>query len=356
MDIQGNTSMGCNNTRDNQEINGEEIEYEEEGVRYPNNYYQDVILIGKTKMLLWVDDLGRSMKMATALFEFQQMVKPILTVEIRDFIAQHRSEAHLALDAIHSRLKRRIERKRYAFIILFSLCDFLQSRQSILLLDKGVQFRLNNILVDLMHSNAFKNSDFIAFMEFLRIKFDIRGTCNMTTLYRKWQSSRYSNGMLTVDKINCNHYDPDVLDVVFFGSLRSIMLLTLKHNVVFLPTYTELGNYNLKIWSDFLHRFQINSSGPYKKELRSGEMKLQFFISSSSALDCLYNSNQPFYGVFEFPFDPEMKFPMSIEHREVRFNYVNQLPLMPLWLQEIPPQFAKTFHFMDTNFELLSLN
>lgn len=306
------------------ETNGENMDTNSD------KYYTDVTLMGKTRMFIWIDATYRCLKMATALFEFQQMVRPVQMHAIREYIEEKREDIYQRLDSIHLRYKRRTAHGKSAFLILFSLCNFLTSLKSFVILDKGVQFRFFNILIDLLHGPTFKNRDPTLFLRCLKSVYEI-DTMNMSSLFRAWEKSPYFSETIAVASVKCENFDSDLLDNVYFGSFRAIVFKHLLKNLEFLPTIIELGQFNIRVFSDFLERFQIPFSGPYKKQESHTKVKVQYFVSSNHQLDYMFNNNHSFNGVFEFPLSA------LVMRTDIAERYVEKLPILPNWINCIAP-------------------
>ena len=101
----------------------------------------------------------------------------------------------------------------------------------------------------------------------------------------------------------------------------------------------ELGMMNIETLENFLCKFDIPFSGPFKRITNKG-LRIQMFISAVNPVDCIVNTMIPLYGVYEFRCSCLNMTPENAQ------NFVNNLSLAPSWLVLYPPFFHGTVSAM----------
>ena len=119
----------------------------------------------------------------------------------------------------------------------------------------------------------------------------------------------------------------------------------MNKNAQILPTIAEIGQTNLHDFQHFLNKFNIPFSGPYKKISENGRFKLQYFVSGTRPYDCVFNSNYPLYGIYEFRLNSLSYNPDDSKSR----SYISELTEMPFWLLHIPPLFNQSLAHIREN-------
>ena len=123
----------------------------------------------------------------------------------------------------------------------------------------------------------------------------------------------------------------EALDRMYFALLRKAVLKVIERNLIFLPTLKEVGSFNIKVFEDFLRRYQIQYSGPYRWKGDDNRLDVQFFISSDNVMDSLFNGGISFHGVYRFSLSA-----IHLRH-DYALNWFNLLPQMPFWITQISP-------------------
>jgi len=293
------------------------------------NAKKTMLLAEKSSMGFWLEDLIRFMQMGSSLLEIRKITHPVQMAEIFKFIECNREKMFHKLDSIHFRLKRAREKSRSCFFALFSLVDQFMDNESVIWLDKCVQIRFVNIMYDLLDSPCFRNSDPKNLVDYLYSFYEVHER-TMPALYEKWRLSKYFYRPRQLI-IPSGSVDPKILNLSYFSVLIYWTEKILVKNTEFLPTFSDLGNYHIKIFSDFLEKFQVPFSGPYKKSITSDNPKLIFYVASCKKQDRLYNGNVPFHGAFTFEIEK-----LRLRN-DLALNYVRNLPIIPDWLMTTPP-------------------
>ena len=268
--------------------------------------------------------------MASSLYDFQQLAKTFQTEGIRNFLDQNRESAYQKLDSIHMHLKRHIEQKRLSLVTIFTLTNFVKDYESYIFLDKGIQLRFINILTDFLLSPAYEKCDSKKLHNFLVAFYECPDT-KMSTLLKSWQNSNFFLGSVSMPNLINEKIDLEILDISYFNIIVAWTDKAVRENVYYLPTYFDLGLFNVKIFFDFLERFQIPVSGPYVKNKNTDNPRITYYVQSQNKNDNIYNGNIPFYGIYEFPLES------IILPKDLGLNYVRTLPLLPEWLMTYGP-------------------
>ena len=293
------------------------------------NAKMTILLAEKSSMGFWLEDLIRFMRMGSSLLEFRKITHPVEMTNIFKYIEANREGMFQKLDSIHFRLKRAREKSRSSFFALFSLVDQFIENESVLWLDKSVQVRFVNIMYDLLDSASFRNSDPKNLVDYLYSFYEVPER-TMPALLEKWRSTKYFYRPRPLI-IPSQAVDPKIINLCYFSVLIYWTEKILVKNIDFLPTFNDLGQYHIKLFSDFLEKYQIPYSGPYKKSISSENPKLIFYVASCKKQDRLYNGNVPFHGAFSFEIEK-----LRLRN-DLALNYVGHLPLMPDWLMTNAP-------------------
>ena len=292
------------------------------------------LLEKSTQMDIWTREVTRSMKMGAHLFHLQRNINSTKSIEsIVKCVTENSSHVQLLIENFHSRVKRGNKKKLSDFGFLFDFVDFLRDTNDFFLFDKNIIFQIENLLLDWLRGFTFsKNSD-ESLNVFLNLFYTAELGEDIMELTDGWRQSRYfSEGDSRPTTFG------EKLDFTYFRILRYAMMKKLHQNAFILPSYLELGQYNINILTDVFDNFQISYSGPYKSINICGiqEPKILFFISSSGKFDSIYNNGSELNGVYCFPMKALILQPDSA------INILSRCPVLPDWIQTVPPMLCKS--------------
>lgn len=90
---------------------------------------------------------------------------------------------------------------------------------------------------------------------------------------------------------------------------------------------------DLKFFHDFLNKYEIPFSGPYRNN-NSNDRRILYFLSSPNPSDSVINNGAPMYGAYTFRLS-------SLSHldTDTALKIWENLEIIPFWLHHIPPLF-----------------
>ena len=312
----------------------EEFElFSEDSDQYANEHFIEEKLTLET----WFKDTQRKLAMLTEIFTTLNTMpsrNPDLITD-DDYQCDRAIQVELMqriLEDIHCRVRRRNEKERTAFVILFDLYNLIANNDSSLLLDTKINSKLCTILRDWLGGETFRPKNFSKLKLFLKGYFMAKRE-TIPSIVTAWQKTTLFTGE-KMKKIRANR---TFLRTMYFDNITEIIDAKISVNAAYLPTLLEIGQLTSTKFKDFLEKFSIPYSGPYKKILNNGEMKIQYFLSSCSAnADSIVNAGLPLYGVYEFRLS-------SLEARpDQAAKFVALLDKLPFWLNHVPPLFNES--------------
>ena len=303
------------------------------------NPKQIFLKCSKIKLLRWVEDYQRLSRMSHSLYLYRTVsgVPPNSYSADNLFDVTERDVVRDRLDKILGTVQKKARKKEACFSTLYSLYDLLYAHDSLLILDREISRKFFLILIEFAWSPFFLSTSEVhcdIFLGYLKAHFELE-KFDMASIVQKWKISNYyfpgQNVGLPTDLRG--NFDPVVIEKVYFEPLKLLFMKKLSYAVKFLPTVFQLGQFSSKYFVDFLEKYDILYSGPYRIE--NNEHSVRYFISSANCLDSIFNSNNPLYGVYD------MK-SRSLNFRpEIAANYLANLPLVPEWLQKRPDPFQE---------------
>jgi len=241
------------------------------------------------------------------------------------------------LEDIHSRVKRRNEKDRTGFIILFDLYNLISNNESSILMEPLIHAKLSQVLSDWMDGETLKfgSKNFDKLKLFLKGYFMAKKD-TIPSILAAWEKTT----LFTPEKLRKIRLNRTYIQTMYFDSLTDLIDAKVGSNVEYLPTLLEIGQFSSTKFKDFLDKFSIPFSGPYRKILNNGELKIQYFLSSSNTIDPIINGGLPLYGVYEFRLS-------SLEtHSDQAAKFVASLEALPFWLNHVPPLFNESMEFI----------
>ena len=312
------------------------------------NQKQIFLKCSKIKLLRWVEDYQRLSKMSHSLYLYRTVSGvPPSSYSTGDslFDLSERDVVRDRLDKILRRVQKKARKKEACFSTLYSLYELFYAHDSLIILDREISRKFFLILIEFAWSPIFQSTTEVncdILLGYLKAQFDLE-KFDMQTLVQKWKISSYyfpgQNIGLPTDLRG--NFDPIVIEKVYFEPLKCLFMKKLSYAVKFLPTVFGLGKFSSKYFVDFLEKYDILYSGPYRIE--NNEHSVRYFISNAHTLDSIFNSNNPLYGVYDIK-------SRSLNFRpEVAANFLANLPLVPEWLHKRPDPFQEI-----SNFETIS--
>jgi len=267
----------------------------------------------------WIASASRAMAIATKLFQKNHVIKPLATTAVQELIESEKIAAYKVLDDLQLKLKKRTSSSKSIFKILFALCDFIVFQNSYIFLDSNIQGRFWDICISLFHSQEFNSGKDQLLINFLREHYG-------NLFISGWTKSHYNSIVENIATLFPKELDYCSVDIVYCGTLRALTLSVLRDNSRILPTFTDLGLYDVNCLIDLLKTYNINCSGPYKKTAEE-KTEIEIFVIGQNSYENLYNSGLPVYGIMTFP-AKSIKCPAGKLE-----NYIDNLAIIPAWLQ-----------------------
>ena len=239
-------------------------------------------------------------------------------------------------------MKATIERKTAAgkphFAILFELCRFVDNCPSNLLISMSSQIK--DLIEAWILNPCFKFEFYDEFVLFLRNFYEddnsdnlpISRSTDLKAIYRYYKYSRFWDENIFEEEIRSrkNFFGPVYFSVILQKFDEKILEYT--HQV---PGLIDMARNNLQFLENFLQKFEIPFSGPYKST--HGGRKFLFFISAINPGDSIINKQVPLYGVYEFNLSGYSQ--KDLDHV---LNFWEKLETVPFWLMHVPPLFNLT--------------
>jgi len=297
------------------------------------------------RLKTWLISIKRKFATSSELYQSMQNVQKNLRINITphdDLVAQITRQngpkmefVFRMLEDIHSRVKRRDERNRTSFIVLFDLYNLIANHDFCIFLEPQIHAKLCNVLSEWINSACFKVENFPKLKLFLKAHF-MASDDNIKSIFLAWQKSQYCS----LEKLSQVQSERTFIKTMYFDILTNLVDRAMTENVSYLPTILELGQFNSTLFKSFLEKFSISYSGPYKKLLKNGEYRVQYFLSSCNKADAVLNGNMPLYGVYEF------RLCSLALQSDAAAKFVSNLDSLPFWLNHVPPLFNETLEFI----------
>jgi len=289
----------------------------------------------KMYLLVWLADIRRKFSMINELYKAEQVRQPKMITEIKRKNASNLDNMHRHLDEMHCHVKRRNEKGRTSFIVLFDLYSLMRSRDSCIFMEPAIAGKLIQLLDDWINGSSFKFGNFDRIRSFLRARFAAKGD-DLRCLILAWKKSQF----FSYDKLIKMRSDQMYVRGLYFDLLTDQVNTILYKNISYLPSLLEVGQFSTKFFHEYLTKFEIPFAGPYKRVLNNGDLRIEYFVSSANTADCFANARIPLYGIYEFRLTSIDLTP------EQAVKYVNDLPIIPIWLTHVPPLFNRSLEFI----------
>ena len=147
-------------------------------------------------------------------------------------------------------------------------------------------------------------------------------------IFEAWKNSSFFNE----ERLALVKEKREFSKALYFNILKDRLNADLEEAAFSLESLVQIGRANIGDFHDFLNKYDIPFSGPYRRS-DSGYPRLVYFISSMNPTDSIVNNYYPLYGVYEFKLGS-----LNIPSEDA-LDYWENLDVCPYWLIHYPPLF-----------------
>ena len=289
---------------------------------YTDESWSREISIFKT----WVNQTSRKLTMMNEISE------------LTGKLTQEKSPGSFMLEKLLQELKTANENCHLCFDSLFDLIYILKNYcQGSIVKDSILVNQIKRILQKMLENPGFEEEISVGshiLKNYLHERY-YSDSCSVLSIFRAWKVSFYYNEkLLELIKNECRY-----LSAFYFAILMNYLDKRLESESQNLTSVLELGMNNIETLENFLAKFDIPFSGPFKRISSKGP-RIQIFISAINSADSVVNNMVPLYGVYEFRSSCLNKTPEDAQ------KFINTLTLAPSWLVLYPPFFHGTMSQM----------
>jgi len=303
----------------------------------------------KRRLEKWFKQTQRKLAMVSEVYVTVKSIRSKNPDQTNDGICQisNRNSVRLELmfrmlEDIHSRIKRRNEKDRTGFIILFDLYNLISNSDCSILMEPLIHAKLCQVLADWMGGETLSTQNFSKLKLFLKGYFMAKND-TIPSILAAWENTE----LFTEKKMRKIRVNRTYVQTMYFDTLTDLIDKKVALNAEYLPTLIEIGQFSSTKFNAFLEKFAIPFSGPYRKMLNNGEMKIQYFLSSCNSIDPIISGGLPLYGVYEFRLS-------SLETKsDQAAKFVASLETLPFWLNHVPPLFNESMEFIRKECSIL---
>ena len=289
----------------------------------------------------WINGTVRKLRMLHDLYRAQNQTDFLIdsNMGVQSVVVQ-RTKKKLA--NLQATLAKHNSANTTYFLLLFHLERFLSNTpSSILVMIPEINDALCHLLESWLQNACFLEEKYDSFKVFLKLFFQngivLRNAKNteevpsLKTIFEFWKNSLFYTGKrrALIDQKR------DYTEAFYFSCLKDQFSMDLEEAAFPLKSLTDIGQTNISEFHDFLKKYEIPFSGPYKR-LDIHNPILLYFISSCNPADAIVNNNLPLYGCFEFRLKS-----LHLPARDA-FEFWEKLEKAPYWLTHYPPIFDLT--------------
>ena len=278
----------------------------------------------------WVSLTVRRLKMLHDLYNMQNMTNTyeenfpeIIDTKVKTLVR------------LQTCLNRRNKAGKFYYLLLFDLERFLSNTPSSLIISNSeICSKLCTLLETWLTNACFDYKNFERLKVFLKIFFrdgmiydkPERNNFTIRSIYFSWKNSLFSNERRQ-EMIDENR---NFVNAFYYSVLIDRFEADLEEAAFSMKSFTQIGQSNIEKFHDFLDKYRIPYSGPFKNfEVRSP--KLVYFISSLNPSDAIINNFAPIYGCYEFDLASLNLGPSDSQDFWANLDYY------PYWLNHFPP-------------------
>lgn len=240
------------------------------------------------------------------------------------------------------------------FLFVFHLNRFLTNTPSSLLITSSeICLGLCNSLESFLKNPVFRVNNFERFRRFLnyyyaggrhpRLEMGHIDIPSLESIFEAWKNSSFFNE----ERFALVKGKREFSKALYFNILKDRLDADLEEAAFALDSLVQIGRNNLGDFHDFMNKFDIAFSGPYRRS-DSGYPRLVYFVSSINPTDSIVNNYYPLYGVYEFKLGS-----LNIPPEEA-LDYWEKLDVCPSWLIHYPPLFNLALDSMREQINQLS--
>ena len=241
------------------------------------------------------------------------------------------------LEHLQKCLDRRNAAGKTFFLLLFNLERFLSSVPSSLLIsNRKICFTLCDILESWLKNSCFLEKNFNKLKQFLKAYFRDGGLIrkpgpeipSLDSIQESWKLSLF----FTEKRQTLINEKKDYFKAFYFSVLIDRLETDLQEAAFPIESLNQQGQKNISKFHDFLNKYDIPFSGPFRR-FDSNNPTLVYFISSLNPSDAIINNYAPLYGCYDF----ELK-ALKLGKSQAQEFWEN-LEFCPYWLSHYPPWF-----------------
>ena len=242
------------------------------------------------------------------------------------------------IKAMSRTIDRRSAGNKPHFSLLFELVRFLENCPSYYLIGNS---EMTESICDLINSwilnPSFQVTNYDKLVFFLREFYEDQAIKKLGShqsplhvIFRYWLESYYFDQDIFHEKIVTK---TDYLGAFYFEILCQKFEEKMDEAFYPIPGLLDLASEDLSFFHNFLTKFNIPFSGPYK-DCDMSNQKIMYFVSSVNPTDSAANNSVPLYGSYRFDLSS-----LSHLNSEQAIKIWERLDKIPFWLSYFPPLF-----------------
>ena len=233
--------------------------------------------------------------------------------------------------------RRNAARKTY-FLLAFDLERYLSNTPSSLIISNPtISANLCTLLQNWLQNSCFSISNYNHLKRFLKVYFKdgviVRPQGNRNpsifSVINSWKTSLFYDER----RENMINGKRNIMKALFFSVLIDRFEADLEEAAFPLESLLKLGQKDVKYFTDFLSKYEIPFSGPFKNS-DAKNPRLTYFISDLNPSDAIVNNYVPLYGSYMFNLTALQ---MDTHQSHKLWDTLDQ---SPAWLLNYPPLFV----------------
>ena len=279
----------------------------------------------------------RQLRMLHSMYQqdYNESDRAVFSIENEEYYERRLKQ----LIAMEKTIERKTAYVEPHFSFLFDLHRFLETCSvHFLVQDQKLNDKICDLIKIWLKSPAFHHQNFEKLLFFLKnfyagnrfISQYALGRSTLGDVQDFWESSFYFSSETFSEYILKNQ---DYIGAFYSSILLKKFDQNLNTIASAMSSIIGLAIKDIKFFHDFLNKYEIPFSGPYRNDDLS-DRRIMYFLSSPNPSDTVVNNGAPMYGAYSFKLS-------SLSHldTDTALKIWENLDCIPFWLDYIPPLF-----------------